>query len=72
MGKATRTVRLRYTNRGAKECQHGDTGPVPERGADPGLLVRCGGGGPQGSGCSASYGVVTDNYASLDITRGGT
>ena len=30
-----------------------DTGPVPEREADPELLVQCGGAGPQGSSCSA-------------------
>ena len=28
-GKSTRTVRLRYTNRGAKECQQAFLAPLP-------------------------------------------
>ena len=50
----------------------GDSGPVPERDAGPGPLVRLDGVGPQGSGCSAPLGVVTDNYTSLDTARGAT
>jgi len=50
----------------------GDPGPIPEREANPGLLARWDGVGPEGSGRSAPLGVVTDNCASLDIVRGGT
>jgi len=50
----------------------GDSGPVPERDAGPGPLVQLDGVGPQGTGCSAPLGVVTDNYISLDTARGGT
>ena len=49
---------------------HGDTGPVPS-----GKRVRCRWSGemePDPRGPAALYGVVTDNYTSLDMARGGT
>ena len=48
----------------------GDTGPVPS-----GKRVRCRWSGemePDPRGPAALYGVVTDNYMSLDMARGGT